>query len=488
LIRKLIITGMVVASGITAGCGSDPVTQPDSPTIVVLGGNNQQGEPGSQLGQLLRVRVHENGLPVVGVEVTWQVIAGGGTIEPLSAVTDAVGDATARYTLGPNVGGNTIRASAAGATGVATFTATATNSPAKAQLVAEVSIPANYGIHDTHVRDGIAFVAAWNSGIWIYDVGGGSLGGSPASPKKISQYVTAANGVPGGAQVHNSWWFHNPVSGSKRYLFVGQEGPGVVGSTASGDLHVVDISDMANPVEVAFLRVPGAGVHNFWMDEASQVLYAAWYNGGVVAVDVSGTLTGDLSSRIIAQSFPGGEGASFTWGVMLSNGTLYAADMVQGFFALDPVTLQIRNTTANVTNRYTSDLWVHGNVGYTGTWGTRGGLRGNAINIWQLGGNGVPTFVRSQEIPGAGTVSDIAVTPDGKLLVATVENGNTVSNGLHVFRRSDPLAPTSVSYSYVSSGLHTGEVAVIDGRTYIFGARNPPAPSLMIFDITSLLD
>jgi hypothetical protein len=30
-------------------------------------------------------------------------------------------------------------------------------------------------------------------------------------------------------------------------------------------------------------RVPGAGAHNFWMDEPRQVLSAAFYNGGVVA-------------------------------------------------------------------------------------------------------------------------------------------------------------------------------------------------------------
>ena len=30
-------------------------------------------------------------------------------------------------------------------------------------LVASVEIPPNYGIHDTYVRDGIAFVSAWNS-------------------------------------------------------------------------------------------------------------------------------------------------------------------------------------------------------------------------------------------------------------------------------------------------------------------------------------
>lgn len=477
----------LLACTIVAGCGSDAVVPDDGPQIVVLGGNNQQAAPGTELPQLLRVRVHNNGAPAAGVAVNWDVTTGGGTIEPVAVSTDAQGDAAARYTLGTATGVNTVRASAAGATGTATFTAQATANPVLgARLVAEVPIPANYGIHDTHVRDGIAFVAAWNSGIWIYDVGGGPLGGSPESPKRISQYVTSANGVPGGAQVHNAWWFHNPVGDSRRYLFVGQEGPGVVGSSASGDLHVVDVSDLSSPTEVAFLRVPGAGVHNFWMDEPNQVLYAAWYNGGAVAVDVSGNLAGDLSSRVIGQVFPGGEVPSFTWGVMLSNGTLYAADMVHGFFAIDPATMALRNTTANVTNRYTSDLWIHGNVAYTGTWGARGGLRGDAINIWSLGASGVPTFARALELAGVGTVSDVAVTPDGTVLVATSESGG--SNGLHLFDRADPLNPVAVDYTLVSSGLHTGEVAVINGRTYVFAARNPPAPSLMVFDITNVID
>src|SRR5690606_24530033 len=101
----------------------------------------------------------------------------------------------------------------------------------------------------------------------------------------IGQYIPPSGGVAGGAQVHNSWWFHNPVTQEKRYLFVGQEGPSNFGVTASGDLKVFDISNMAAPVEVATLRIDGAGVHNFWMDEAQQILYAAWYNGGVLAVD-----------------------------------------------------------------------------------------------------------------------------------------------------------------------------------------------------------
>jgi hypothetical protein len=351
-------------------------------------------------------------------------------------------------------------------------------------VVAEVPIPPNYGIHDTFVRDGIAFVSAWNSGMQIYDVGGGNLGGSPDSPELIGQYTPPSGGVPGGAQVHNSWWFHNPVTNARKYLFVGQEGPAQVGLNASGDLKVFDVSNLAAPTEVATLRIPNAGVHNFWMDEARQVLYAAWYNAGVVAIDVSGTLEGNLADRIIGTAFPGGAGNAYTWGVMLSGGTLYASDMLNGFFAIDPLTLVARNTTPNVVDRYSSDLWVSGNVGYSGTWGSRGGNLGNVINIWNVGQGVAPEFVRAIEIAGVTTISDVAVTPDGSMLVVTAEGGG--GSGLHILDRSDPLNPVAMSHVAIPQGLHTGEVAVIDGRTYVFAARNPPSPALLIFDITDL--
>lgn len=201
--------------------------------------------------------------------------------------------------------------------------------------VAAVPIPDDYSIHDTFVRDGLAFVSAWNTGLIIYDVGDGRAGGSPASPQEVSRIVTSANGIAGGPAVHNAWWFHNPVSGEKRYVFVGQEGPGAIGSSSSGDLHVVDVSNLASPVEVASLRIPGAGVHNFWMDEPRQILYAAFYNGGVVALDVSGTLTGNLTGRIMGQARPGG-GSTYVWGVMLHQGSLYLSDMVTGLWQLTP--------------------------------------------------------------------------------------------------------------------------------------------------------
>ena len=208
------------------------------------------------------------------------------------------------------------------------------SNPSAIAVVGHVAVPADYGIHDTFVRDGIAFVFAWNTGVILYDVGNGIKGGTPASPQEISRLVTAAGGVAGGAQVHNGWWFHNPATGEKRYLFIGQEGSGNVGDrTSAGDIHVVDVSNLNAPVEVATFRMPGAGVHNFWMDEAEGILYAAYCNAGVLALDVIGTLSGDLTARRIASIRPAA-GSTFTWGVQLHNGFLYASDMHTGLWQL----------------------------------------------------------------------------------------------------------------------------------------------------------
>lgn len=199
-------------------------------------------------------------------------------------------------------------------------------------LASATPIPDHYCIHDTFVRDGYAFVFAWDEGLYIFDVGNGSHAGSPTSPQLISHTGSQANPKFGG-QTHNGWWYWSP-SGAKRYLFIGEEGPAVIGGGASGDIHVVDVSDFTNPVEVASYNLPGAGTHNFWVDETREILYAAYYNGGVVALDISGTLSGNLASREIAKIQPGGAGDTFTWGVMLYNGSVYASDMLSGLWQL----------------------------------------------------------------------------------------------------------------------------------------------------------
>lgn len=206
-------------------------------------------------------------------------------------------------------------------------------------------------LHDVFVRDGLLFTAGWNAGVTIWDIGGGSSGGSVQNPVAIGNVITRISiAAPKGnsARAHNVWWFHDPNSGSKRWLFVGEEGPMSIGSYSEGDIHVVDISDPTSPIEVAFFNVPGAGTHNFWMDEEAGILYAAFYNGGVRALDV----TGDLSQCEDSERHTDGRcnlglmgrevGFALTdrqplavWGVVGAGNYLYASDMVSGLFKLD---------------------------------------------------------------------------------------------------------------------------------------------------------
>ncbi len=363
-------------------------------------------------------------------------------------------------------------------------------------LVATVPIPPNYGIHDTFVRDGLVFVFAWNSGVMIYDVGNGVKGGSPSNPGIVGQLVTSASNISGGAAVHNGWWFWSPDPAvGKKYLFIGQEGPpvGGIGVGSSGLIHVVDVSDLTNPKEVAFFHKAGAdstGTHNFWMDEQNKILYAAYYNGGVVALDVSGTLSGDLASRLIDSLRIGGPGNTYTWSVQLYNGSLYAIDMLSGLWQLNTNNgkLSVAAGGNNESARYSSDFWVSGGYAYSGTWDwqRRTNQSGAMLKVWQLGaGTAGPAPVDSIITPSISAVSDVKVSSNGKVVMFSTEGGN--NSGLYLYSLSNPAHPTFLAYYPVSAGLHTVSFGYINGNVYAFAARNPGSPALMIFDVTSLV-
>jgi len=459
---------------------------PGLPTrLEATSGDNQSATAGAPLTAPLVVTARDQaGNPVPGVAVTWSATAGGRIRRVTPGGTGLDGRVTATWLTGTTAGLQTATAAAAGGATPATFRAATAAGPA---LVATIPIPPSYGIHDTFVRDGLAFVSAWNTGLIIYDVGNGIRSGRPDSAVEVSRIVTNSNGIAGGAQVHNAWWFHAP-GGAKRYVFVGQEGPGGVGFSSSGDIHVVDIQSIAQPVEVAFYNMAGAGTHNFWIDETNEILYAAYYNGGVVALDISGTLSGNLASREIARVQPGGAGNTYVWGVHLhTNGSLYATDMLSGFWQLQLVggAFQVLGGGNNVPERFGSDQWVHGGYGYSGTWGQRAGVPGNALKIWQLAASGAPTLVDSIITAGIGTVSDVEVSSDGRLLMFSAENGP--SAGLRFFSLvANPAQPQPIASVAIASGIHTATMATIAGHRYVFAAKDPGSPALLIYDVTSI--
>jgi hypothetical protein len=443
-------------------------------------GDGQTGWAGSPLPLAYAVTVQDEfNNPVVGATVDWAVASGGGTLSVSSSLTGTSGAASTVHTLGAAGATQTVVATSTSVAAVSiSFTSTAT---VGIRLTSSVTVPANYGLHDTFVRDGLAFLCVWDEGVFIYDVGNGMAGGTIDLPRLVGSVKTA------GGNAHNAWWYHSP-GGSKQYLFVGEEGPGSVGSSSSGSIHVVDVSNLAAPVEVGSYTLAGAGAHNFWVDENAEILYAAFYNGGVVALDISGALPSDLASRELARIQPGGAGNTFVWGVMqYEGGDIFASDMVSGFWRLryNGGSFSVVGGGNNVPERFTSDLWVQGGYGYTGGWGNRGIQPGNAVKVWQVGA-GAPVLVDSVITSGITTVSDVQVSADGKLLVFSAENGPNA--GLAVYSLAgSPSQPVFLARYLVSQGLHTATVETIGGQTYVFAARNPANPALMIFDITSLV-
>jgi hypothetical protein len=370
-------------------------------------------------------------------------------------------------------------------------------------LVREVLVSGTTYVHDQFVRGGIAFVSAWDRGLLIYDVGGGAHGGTPSNPILIGSIVTAANGVSGGTQVHNAWWYWAP-GGAKKYVFVGQEGiaAGGIGVGSTGDIHVVDVTDMTNPVEVAYYHMSGlgaprdsAGTHNFWVDETNQILYAAYYNGGVVAINISGTLSGNLATREIARIRPGLAGNTYIWGVQLYNGSLYATDMLSGFWQLKLTgsTFSVAGGGNNVPERFGSDQWVANGFAYSGTWGARGSASGshagNAVKIWQLGATGAPVLVDSIVTAGIGTVSDLEVSADGRMLMFSAESGGPAGNGIYFYSLVASKAHPAFIAHYTApggNGVHTATFAEIGGHRYVFAAKDPSGPSELILDVTPI--
>ena len=208
-------------------------------------------------------------------------------------------------------------------------------------------------LHDIDVQDGLAYLSYWNDGLVILDVGNGMKGGSPENPQFVSQFkydleglyrdVAAVGGAGFIRGTHTAWR-------SGRYVFVGDEvfaakpqptaGPSLLGlGRAYGRLHVVDVSDIARPREVAWYEPRDGGTHNVWV--AGDTLYLGDYQGGLRVLDVSGELRGDLlaQDREIAHVFTGDAkgffpNAAMAWGAVYRDGRIYVPDVFSGLWVV----------------------------------------------------------------------------------------------------------------------------------------------------------
>jgi len=215
-------------------------------------------------------------------------------------------------------------------------------SPGQPQQIFAAAMGNPY-VHDVFVRDGLLFTALWHDGLTVWDIGGGGRGGSPSAPVALGN-VKTVNG-----HVHNVYWYHNQRTGEKRYLFIGEE---QVANPSAGDIHVVDAADFTKMKEVAVYHRPRYGTHNFAVDESRGILYAAYYEAGVRALDITGNLhscgaierTADGRCDLLLMHREVGYALNDRlvkiWGVALNDSHLFASDMQFGIWKIDNAALR----------------------------------------------------------------------------------------------------------------------------------------------------
>lgn len=204
-------------------------------------------------------------------------------------------------------------------------------------------------LHDLQIKDGLAYLAYWRDGLIILDVGNGMAGGSPENPKLVSQYHFNHYELYGDGWLAGT----HSVFRYKNYLFVGDEVFPAIFELDDRDripvraiCHVMDISDIKHPREVAQYEVPEGGSHNFWA--ANDMLYEGYYSGGARVLDISGELRGDLyrQGREIARFWTadgkgfrpnlpfawGGQPCSVTCDSPLLNSLIYFNDIHSGLW------------------------------------------------------------------------------------------------------------------------------------------------------------
>jgi hypothetical protein len=187
-------------------------------------------------------------------------------------------------------------------------------------------------LHDVWADGRYAYLSYWDDGLVILDVGAGTHGGTPTDPAFVSSIKYAMGNT------HTAFREGN-------YVFVGDEimesndldGP----LSPRGYIHVIDVSDIGNPQDVARFEVPEAGAHNVWVENG--ILYIAYYQAGLRIVDVSGELRGDLYRQgrqigwfetAVRDDSGLHSNATLAWGPQPFRGNIFVSDMNSGLWVL----------------------------------------------------------------------------------------------------------------------------------------------------------
>ncbi len=173
------------------------------PALLKISGDNQKGASFVSLSQPFVVEAQdENGSALVGVSVTFAVIGGGGTLNTTITRTDPKGRAQTTLTLGPNLGTNTVEASATGIDVPVTFYAIAdselppttadVNNDGSVNVLDLLLITSNLDAKGTNLaadvnRDGVVSILDLILAAGMFDV----AAAAPAAQLQVPEILTA---------------------------------------------------------------------------------------------------------------------------------------------------------------------------------------------------------------------------------------------------------------------------------------------------------
>ena len=232
--------------------------------------------------------------------------------------------------------------------------------------VYELDTP-GHSIHDVWIEDGIAYSSNWADGVHAVDIGGLKFDEKNRSEKQFNPLLAkAGQGSPSNPihladlkdpNGHNHAAFPFKSQSTDKFYIVGGDEwfpwryPGKPRPyQPRGGFHFLDFTDIENPKEEAVYTITEAGSHNHWIQ--GDTLIAAYYNGGLRIVDISGDLLGDLyrQGREIAfymSSHPKGHIPNSTnvWGAIPYKGYIFFTDMYSGLYCVRLVSKEVAQSS-----------------------------------------------------------------------------------------------------------------------------------------------
>ncbi len=441
--------GAQTAVATAAGLAGSPVTFTHTATagtatgVVKVSGDNQSGSPGAELALPLVVQVLDGaGNPIPNRALTWTIGEGGGSVAPVNTTTDAQGNASTRWTLGPGVGPNTVNAVVSGLA-PATFSATATAGEPSASNSSVSASPATINVGTGSSTITVTVRDAGNnpvSGVSVTPEASGS--GNTFNPISES---TGTNGVA-------TFTFSSTVAESKTIM-------ATAGGVTITDQATVNVQKVGSTVEITNddpdPSTAGTNVTVEFTVEGSGGTptgdVVVTINGGLPTETCTGTLSGGSGSCVLPVTQPG-TGADNRRIITATYGgdARFSGDTDTENHRVNPAAPASTTTTITSDNQDPSAAGVEITVTFTVT-SSAGTPTGNVQVTDPQGGSCSASVAAGscQYTPGGAGTRTITATYEGS-------SAFTGSSGTaeHVVTNMAPLANDDLYLTTVDAGFH----------------------------------